>query len=140
MTSDAFYRAAERRIWWFQLAIAAAGVAVAALKWGAATAASFAVGAGISSLNFLWLKQAVDALAEPGTAGDTELFRRRRKLVVVKFVARYLLLGAAAYGILKSTTWSLRAFLAGLLLFAAGILAEICVEIAGGLKKTNDGT
>jgi len=129
-TEGDFYLSAERRIWRFQLAIAAMGTAGAGWLTGAGGAAGFAVGAAVSALNFRWLKQAVDAVA----AG------RRRRLLVWKFVGRYLLIGAAAYAILRYTAWNVKALVAGLFLFVAAILAEICFEIVVGLRNDRHGT
>ena len=135
-----FYAAAERRIWRFQLAIAAVGAGAAWWAGGAGVAAAFLVGAGISSLNFFWLKQAVDALVEKATGAEATIAARKRRLLIVKFVARYGLIGAAAYAILKHTAWNIKALLAGLFLFVAAILAEICYEIAAGLTGDQHGT
>jgi hypothetical protein len=137
---DEFYAAAERRIGRFQLALAAAGAAVTAALAGFGAAAAFAAGAALSSLNFLWLKQAVDALTDKAIGDDTRAARRKRRLVVAKFVGRYLLLGVVAYAILKGTGWNIKALVAGLFLFVAAILAEICFEIVAGLRADPDGT
>lgn len=124
-----FYAAAERRIWRFQLALGVLGTAGAGWLAGWGGAAGFATGAAVSSLNFLWLKQAVDAVTEKAVGAETLPTRKKRRALVWKFVGRYLLIGAAAYGILKYTAWDIRALLAGLFLFVAAILVEICFEI-----------
>jgi hypothetical protein len=126
-----FYAAAERRIWWFQLLAGVAGAAGAWALAGAGAAAGFAAGAGASALNFLWLKQAVDVVVEKATAAESpgEGVRRKRRLVVWKFLARYLVLGGVVYAILNHTSWNVKALLAGLFVFVAAILAEIGFEI-----------
>ena len=126
---DDFYAAAERRIWRFQLVLAGIGTAGAGWLTGWGGAAGFAVGAAVSSLNFLWLKQAVDALAAKATGAETAAARKKQKVLVWKFVGRYLLIAVAAYAILKHTAWDIRALLAGLFLFVAAILVEIGFEI-----------
>ena len=120
-----FYVAAERRIWRLQLALGTLGTAGAWWLAGSGGAAGFAVGAAVSSVNFLWLKQAVDAVVETSTS-------RNRRLLVAKFVGRYALIGLAAYGILRYTAWDIKALLAGLFLFVAAILAEIFLELLHG--------
>ncbi len=127
-----FYAAAEGRIWRFQLGIAVLGSAVAWAFRDAAAAGSFAIGAAISSLNFFWLKQAVDALAEKATGAEARAAKKKRRLLVWKFIGRYALIGVAAYGILRYTGRNITALLAGLFLFVAAILAEICWEIIHG--------
>ena len=126
------YVSAERRIGRFQIALGAVGTAGAWWLAGPGGAAGFAVGAAVSTLNFRWLKQAVDALAEKAAGAEAKAARKKRRLLVGKFVGRYLLMAAAAYGILKYTSWDVRALLAGLFLFVAAILVEICFEIAHG--------
>ena len=134
-----FYAAAERRIWRFQLIIAALGGIVALSLAGPRAAAAFLAGAAISSLNFFWLKQAVDALAEKAAAGAATA-KRKHRLLVWKFLGRYALIGVAAYAILKYTVWNIKALLAGLFLFVAAILAEIVFEIVSGLTSDRHGT
>jgi hypothetical protein len=159
MTDPDFYAAAERRIWRFQLAFAVLGMAVAWTLAGAPGLVGFAAGAGLSSLNFLWIKQAVDALVvkataagAPGSESDSiesaaaadSATADRRSLkpsgLIWKFLGRYALIGIAGYATLRYTAWSVKALLAGLFLFVAAILAEISVEIAIGLKQDQHGT
>jgi len=135
-----FYAAAERRIWRFQLAIGIAGAITAGWLAGGAGAAGFAVGAALSSLSFAWLKQSIDALADKAVGAETRQMRRKRRLLVAKFAGRYGLIGLAVYVILKHTHWDVRALLAGLFLFVAAVLAEICFEIVEGLVSNQDGT
>ncbi len=139
-TESDFYASAEHRIWRFQLAIAALGAIGSWYLAGLGAAAAFLAGAAISSLNFLWLKQAVDALVEKATRDQTRVARRKQRLLLWKFLGRYALIGGAAYVILKHTTWNIKALLAGLFLFVAAILAEIVFEIATGLTSKQDGT
>ena len=118
-STDNFYAAAERRIGRYQLVLAALGTAGAAWLAGWNGAAGFAAGAAVSSLNFRWLKQGVDALS--GKPAPRRL--------LWKFVGRYVLIGVAAYAILKYSSWNLKALLAGFFLFVAAVLVEICFEI-----------
>ncbi len=141
---EGFYAAAEQRIWRFQLVIAALAIMGAWWLGGVGAAAGFAVGAAVSSLNFLWLKQAVDAVTEKATgagpSGRPEAAHGKRRLLVWKFAGRYLLIAAAAYATMKYTAWNVKALLAGLFLFVAAILAEICVEIVLALRSDQHGT
>jgi galactitol-specific phosphotransferase system IIC component len=139
--SDAgFYAAAERRIWRFQWIIGIAGTVIAGAWAGPGGALAYAAGAAISTLNFYWLQQAVDALTQTVLGAGTPAAKRRRRYLVAKFIGRYLLIGAAGYVILKHTAWRIEALLAGLFLFLAAILAEICVEIVIGVRSNSDGT
>ncbi len=138
--SDAsFYAAAERRIWRFQLAFGPLGAAAAGLLAGIPGALGFAAGAAVSALNFLWLKKSVDLLAAKATGAEPAAAGRQRRGLVWKFAGRYLLIGAAGYVILKNTSWRIEAFLAGLFLFVAAVLAEIGWEIVAELRAHRDG-
>ncbi len=139
-TDPDFYASAERRIWRFQIVIAVLGAAGSWWLAGLGAAAVFLAGAAISSLNFLWLKQAVDVLVEKATGTEDRLERRKQRLLLWKFLGRYALIGAGGYAILKHTTWNIKALLAGLFLFVGAILAEIVYEIATGLTSKQDGT
>jgi hypothetical protein len=123
------YAAAERRIWRFQLALGLLGTAGAGWLAGWGGAAGLAVGAAVSGLNFLWLRQAVDAVTEKAAGAESSGVRQKRRWLVWKFVGRYVLIALAAYAILKHTTWDIRALFAGLFLFVAAILVEICFEL-----------
>ena len=137
-----FYASAERRIWRLQLAFACLGTLAAWWLAGAKAAAAFLTGAAISSLNFFWLQQAVDGVVETAAGAGTETVaaRRKRRLLVAKFLGRYALLAVASYVILKSNPWNAKALLAGLLLFVAAILAEIGFELITGFLSKQDGT
>jgi hypothetical protein len=135
-----FYAAAERRIRRFELAIAILGALITWQIAGPGSAAAFLVGAAISAVNFLWLKQAVDVLAEHSTGASPQPRPRRARGVAFKFLARYALIALAAYVILKHTAWNMKALFAGLFLFVAAILAEICFEIVAALTAKPHGT
>ncbi len=128
-----FYAAAERRIWRWQICLGVAGAGGAWILGQAPAAAGFAAGAAISALNFYWLKQAIDVLTTAASGAESAAGRRKRRRLIWKFLARYLLIALAAYGILRYTGWNVAAFLVGLFLFAAAILVEICWEILGEL-------
>lgn len=118
-----FIDAATVRIYRWMAVFAVAG-AIAMLAWrGPRWCGGFAAGAALSVLNFHWLKGSVDALA-----GLTA----RRRSVVARFLLRYALLIAAGYAIFASSVLSIWAFLAGLFVFVAGVLAEMIYELATG--------
>ena len=115
--------AALRRIYRWMGAFAAAG-SLALLAWkGPWHGGGFALGAALSIVSFHWMKGAVDALAG---------FSQRRGRVVARFLLRYALIAAAGYVIFRTSLLSLSAFLAGLCVFAAGVLAEMIYELAAG--------
>jgi hypothetical protein len=119
---DEFYERVTSRIFRVTLVIAGAGT-LAALAWrGWRVGAGFALGAAISWINFRWLKHAVDSLSG----------KRARPRLAVLAGFRYLLLGGAAYAILRYSSISLRATLAGLFVSVTAVIAEIFFEVVYG--------
>ena len=119
---DEFYERVTSRIFKVTLAISGAGT-LAALAWrGWRVGAGFALGAAISWINFRWLKHAVDSLSG----------KRARPRLAVLAGFRYLLLGAAAYAILRYSSISLRGALAGLFVSVTAVIVEIFFEVVYG--------
>jgi hypothetical protein len=119
-TSDErFFDRAVERIHKAMFALAAGGV-IAAFVWrGWRWGIGFALGAGVSWLNFRWWKQIVEALGGGRAKGRTAFF----------LGARYLLLGGGAYVILRFSSISLPAALVGLFVSAAAVIVEILFEL-----------
>ncbi|MGA9624600.1 MAG: ATP synthase subunit I [Bryobacteraceae bacterium] len=123
---DDFYERVTSRIFKVMLAIAGAGT-LAALAWrGWSVGAGFALGAAISWISFRWLKHAVDSLS----AKRAQRAPRPRLAVLAGF--RYLILGGAAYAILRYSSISLRATLAGLFVSVTAVIVEIFFEVVYG--------
>jgi hypothetical protein len=118
-SDERFFERALRRISRSILVLALAGTAALFLWGGWRWGTGFAAGAAASWLNFRWLKQLVDALGG----------RRPRARLVFFLAARYLLLGAGAYAILRYSEISLSAALAGLFVPVAAVLFEILFEL-----------
>ena len=125
---EQFVIAAVRRMYWWMAAFGAGGTLALVVWRGWFHACGFALGAGLSALNFRWLKAAVDAL---GVAAANQPVRGQGRLVA-KFVLRYALIGVTAYVIFRTSVLSLPAFLGGLFVFAAGVLAEMVYQLFRG--------
>jgi len=131
-SSDAFYNAALPRIRSFMLVLAPALSATAWWRFGGRAAAGFLLGCVIAYLNFQWLKSGVAGLADRVTqTGKTQ----SGKGIVVRFLVRYVLLGAAAYAILTSFPASLKGLFAGLFLPVGAIACEAVYEIYVGITR-----
>ena len=127
---DAFYSGAVGRIRRFMIGLALLLSGVAAWRFGRWSALGFACGCVIAYLNFQWLKSGVAGLADRITnTGQAQ----SSKGVVTRFLLRYVLMGAAAYGILTSFPASLPGLLAGLFLPVAAIACEAAYEAYVGL-------
>lgn len=117
---DLAYEQVVARITWITAVLAATGTVVAWIAGGWSWAAGFALGGSVSWLSFRWLKQVVGAI---GT-------ERPPSNLAMKGVLRYLMIGAAAYVLLKYTVISLRAGVVGLLVSSAAVLVEIVIQLA----------
>jgi len=113
---------AVARIWKITFALSIAGI-LAFLAWrGWTWAAGFLLGAGLSALNFRWLKRLAAALG-------SEVAKPR---MAVLLGLRYLLLGGGAYVILKYSRISVAAMFWGLFVSVAAVILEILIELAYG--------
>src|SRR3984957_14584476 len=130
--SDAFYSGALDRIRNFMLALAAAFSAAAWWRFGRWTAAGLVLGCGLADLNFHWLKSGVSGLADRATNTGK---RQSGAGIVARFLLRYLLLGAAAYGILASFPASLRGLFTGLFLAGGAIACEAVYDLYVALAR-----
>jgi hypothetical protein len=125
-SSDAFYSRALDRIRNFMLALGPALAGAAWWKFGRWAAVGFLLGCVISYLNFHWLKNGVSGLADRVTNSGKP---QSGMGIVARFLLRYVLLGAAAYGILTSFPASLRGLFAGLFLPVGAIACEAAYEL-----------
>ena len=130
--ADTFYEAALDRIRRFMLAIGVLATVASLPLFGWKTAAGVLLGCTAAWANFIWLKQAIAALADkvtqsgrPGSSAGT----------VFKFLLRYALVGLGAYVIFLSSRESLYGFMGGLFLAVAAILCEAAYEVFVGLRR-----
>jgi hypothetical protein len=111
------------RISRFTLALTASGAVVYVAVAGWRGGVGFLLGGTVAYLNFRWLKKTVCALGE--AAGG----KPPRARVAVFLGLRYLLLGLAAYAILRFSEISLTACLIGLFVPTAAVILEILFEL-----------
>jgi len=132
-TDNAYYEAAERRIEYVTLGLAAAGAIYGAIVFGLRFGAGVATGGILAWLNYRWLKQGVGALAKLSTAQQGAAKVHVPRSVYFKFIGRYLLLILVAYVILTRFGVPVVSLLAG---FGAVVVA-VLVEIVAQLFRTN---
>ena len=130
-STDAFYSGALNRIRNFMIALALALSAATLWKFGRWAALGFLLGCVIAYLNFHWLKSGVSGLADRVTSTGK---KQSGAGIVARFLLRYVLLGAAAYGILTSFPASLRGLFAGLFLPVGAIACEAAYELYAAVK------
>lgn len=131
---DDFYSGAASRIPWF---MAGLGVILTAAAWwtfGHSSALGFLAGSIVAFLNFQWLKSGVSGLADRVTNSGKP---QSGKGIVARFLLRYVLMGAAAYGIVTSFPASLRGLLVGLFLPVGAIACEAAYETYVALTRRN---
>lgn len=121
---EAFFARAMGRMAWWMLVLAVAGGLVGLVADGWRWTVAFLLGAGASALNFRWLKQLAQAL------GESSQSRKRPKARVAIFLGlRYALLGLATCVIFVTSALRVSAFLAGLFVAVAAVVAEILFEL-----------
>jgi hypothetical protein len=137
---DSFYRAAEWRIEWLTLALGLAGTLFVAVRWGWRPGAGVALGAGLTWLNFRWLKQGVGALVTVSTAQVGSEKARVPRTVYLKFFGRFALLLLVVYVILSRSLLPVAAVLGGLFAVVAAVMIELIFELARGRRGTETHT
>lgn len=130
--ADLFYAGAMARIRRFILAIGSAGTVASLLAFGWRVAVGVLIGCAVAWANFVWLKHAVNAMAEKVTQTGRG---RSGAGTVAKFVLRYALIGIAAYVIFLSSRQSLWGFFGGLFVAVAAILCEAAYEAFVALRR-----
>jgi hypothetical protein len=129
---DSLYSGALDRIRNSMISLALALSLAAWWKFGGSAALGFLGGCVIAYLNFHWLKSGVAGLADRVTDSGKA---QSGAGIVVRFLLRYVLLGAAAYGILTSFPASLRGLLAGLFLPVGAIACEAIYELYAAVRR-----
>ena len=81
----------------------------------------FAFGAAVSYVNFRSLTRGVEGLADRIVNRNS---REKGGWIILRFLVRYGLVGAAAYAIFKSSSLAFRGFLWGLCVPVAALMAE----------------
>jgi hypothetical protein len=130
--ADSFYLGALDRIRNSMIVLALSLSAGAWWKFGRAASLGFFCGCVIAYLNFHWLKSGVSGLADRVTRSGKP---QSGAGIVARFLLRYVLLGAAAYGILTSFPASLRGLFAGFFLPVAAVACEAVYELYASVTR-----
>ena len=93
--------------------------------YGWAGSVGFAFGAAVSYVNLRSLTRGVEGLADRIVNRNS---REKGGLIILRFVVRYGLVGAAAYAIFKGSPTAFRGFLWGLCVPVAALMAEAAWE------------
>jgi hypothetical protein len=121
-----FYSHAVDRIQKLMLVLGLAALVTTFAYFGWRIGIGFALGAGISYLNFHWLKKVVAGIAELTISSGAAVSSRG---VVHRFLLRYFLMALVAFVILTVSRESLYGLFAGLFLPVAAILCEAGYEV-----------
>ena len=129
---DPQYTGVLRRIRRAMLVVGILAPLVAWLWLGWRIAAGLACGCGIAYVNFEWLVNSVEGMAERmANQGNP----RSGQGIVGRFLLRYVLMGVGAYVILSVSPTSLYGLLAGLFLPVAAIAWEAAYELYAALAR-----
>ena len=122
---QAFNDRALARMFKTMLLVSVLLVVPAFWKYKAAGAIGFAAGATVSCINFRALQRSVESLAERIVNRQSH---EKGGRIVLRFLVRYALVGAAAYAIFNSSVLAFRGFLWGLCLPVAAMMIEAALE------------
>ena len=130
--AENFYAAAESRVEWLTAVIGLAGAVLALAFAGWVWAAGVALGAGLTWVNFRWLKAGVSALVQSSVAQAGAERVHIPRIVYVQFFGRYALLLAVVYVILSRSVLPLAGLVGGLFAAVAAVVAEVVWELVTG--------
>lgn len=139
MTPEPFGTAALRRIEWLTLLLGGAGAAWGGWRWGWRGSAAVVLGAGISWINFRWLKGSVQAFGAAATAQAGSPQVRVPVLAYLKFFGRFALLLGALYVILSRSWLPAVPVLAGIFAAPAAVVLALVHEIVMSGARQNAG-
>ena len=123
--SEAFYDRAVLRMQRAIGVIGIAAIAASALGLGLAAALGATLGVALSWHNFRWLTQAVNALGERITTGQS---RERGGVIVFRFTVRILLVALGSYAIFRCSQRGLYGYLIGLCVPVPALFCEAVYE------------
>ena len=119
----------EARLPRWMVLIAAMGASGLFITGRGRAGLGFAIGAFFGILNYYWLHESVEALANAGMV-------RPPKRVIAKFLVRYPLVIAILYLFYRTRWLPFMAIISGLFVPAGGILVESPFLIRDGLHKS----
>jgi hypothetical protein len=129
MASEPFGTAALRRIEWLTLLLGGAGAAWGGWRWGWQGSAAVALGAGISWINFRWLKGSVQAFGTAATAQAGSQKVHVPVLAYLKFFGRFALLLGTLYVILSRSWLPVVPVLGGIFAAPAAVVVALVYEL-----------
>jgi ATP synthase I chain len=129
---ELFYERAIPRMLRIMLVASVLLLAPAFWLYGWAGAIGFAAGAAVSYINFLALARGVEGLGERIVNQHSQ---EKGRKIVLRFIARYGLVAAAAYAIFKSSALAFRGFLWGLCLLVLAMMIEAAVEAYVAIRR-----
>ena len=127
MTFD--YSAFDRRVDRTSLILLILATGITYFQYSGRAALSLALGGALSSINFHWLKQAVDFVILEGGSGPVG------KRVAWQFAGRYALIALTLYVTIRYSILVPALIVAGLLVYVLAILLESVFEIGKSWKN-----
>lgn len=141
MASEPFGTAALRRIEWLTLVLGGAGAAWGGWRGGWRGSAAVALGAGISWINFRWLKGSVQAFGTAATAQAGSQKVRVPVFAYLKFFGRFALLLGTLYVILSRSWLPAVPVLEGIFAAPAAVIIALVYELlTSGMRQDASGS
>ncbi|HUO32305.1 MAG TPA: hypothetical protein VMU80_24025 [Bryobacteraceae bacterium] len=117
-SDQAFFQQVTRRLTWLILVLGVLGAAGVAFAKGIRDGLAFLIGASVSYASFWAWQRVIDALT-PGVKPKSSRF----------YILRILLLGGAAYVIIRFLGLNVAVAVTGLLVSAAAVILELIYEL-----------
>jgi hypothetical protein len=129
---ERFYAGAIRRI--LRMLVAIGGILSVPVWWwyGALAACGFVAGVAVSWLNFHSLSRGVEGLASRVVEAHSG---ERGRVVILRFLLRYLLVGIVAYAIFRGSFQAFRGFLFGLCVPVLAMMSEAVFEAHAAMRR-----
>jgi hypothetical protein len=137
MANEPFGTATIRRVEWLTLALGGTGALWAARRWGWQGSAGLGIGAGLSWVNFRWLKTGVRAFGSAATAQAGAEHVRVPVSAYLKFFGRFALLLGTLYVILTRRWFPAMPVLAGIFAAPAAVVVALVYELLSGGAQRN---
>lgn len=124
----------DRRLAKISLGLGIPACLAALLLGGPDSGLGFLAGAGLSWLNFRWLKQGVDRLIESTRLADSPP-KGVLRAAIFKYFLRYALIGLSLYATFRFGFLEVFGFFSGLLLVVGSVLVECILQVIKGWSE-----
>ena len=134
---EAYYRAAERRMELWAIALGVVASVILFFTRGWPYAAGVLAGASLGWVNFRWLKQAMNVMSRLAQAQTDAPAVRVPKGTYVKFIARYALIIAVLYVIFSNSLLPAAPVIGGFFAPVGAVVVETLYQMLSGGRDSS---